>query len=820
MPPRHDVFLSYNSRDKPSVERLARLLREQGITTWLDSSDLVPGAPWQPAIETALAECAACAVMIGPAGLGAWQHEEMRMAIDRQVSERRCRVIPVLLPGAERGERSQLPRFLVANTWVEFRGGLEDAEPLRRLVSGIRGEPPGPGRTVDRAQCPYLGLKHYDVADADSFFGRDAETGWLLEALRPKQTEPTVNRFLAIVGASGSGKTSLARAGLLAALKRGELPGSTQWPQLIVRPGANPLESLGFAARDLFEIGTDTGKLDHFVAECQASPRALHQKVGLALADRPREHRVAILVDQFEEVFTLCSSEPLRQAFIQNLLYAAGAANGQTVVVLTIRADFVGRCAAYEDLASMISARQELVGPMSEEGLRATIEWPARRAGCTVAPELTETLVKAVRSSPGSLPLLQHALVELWNVQEGGTLAMKDYGHIGGLEGALAQRAERIVEALGGCEDMIRRIFLRLAQPGEGTEDTRRRAFFSELVPAGASEAEVRRVIDALADPAARLLVIDDRPGGGEAVVDVTHEALIRAWPRLRRWIEGARESIRIQNRLTDAAREWQRGGRDADQLYRGARLAEALEWEEKSEASLNALEREFLARSRAERDSALLEAQARRKKELEDAQRIADIERERAAEAGKAAAAAEHARSVERKRKRTSYAASGLLLLGLIGAIWLWSNGDRQRRIAQSRQLAIESEIEYRRLDRQLLLAANALSAFPTNEAKTAMFASFSGVGPIGRILVGHKGWVGSVAFSPDGKTLASGGQDGTVILWDVASQRVLGEPLAGPSEIGPATWGLAAQKGGPVYSVAFSSDGKTLASVGGTTP
>jgi hypothetical protein len=229
---RYDVFLSHNSTDKPAVEALARRLVQAGVQPWLDTWNLIPGEPFQEAIEEALDRCATCTIFVGPSGTGPWQNEEMRAAIQRRVEERRAgerpfRVIPVLLPGAERGERSRLPSFLVATTWVEFRRTLDDEEPFHRLVCGIRGLAPGPapGEAAYEGECPYRGLRFFDMQHAPFFFGREALTEWLLNELRGD------NRFLAIVGPSGSGKSSLARAGLVAALertrsRRGSRPGS------------------------------------------------------------------------------------------------------------------------------------------------------------------------------------------------------------------------------------------------------------------------------------------------------------------------------------------------------------------------------------------------------------------------------------------------------------------------------------------------------------------------------------------------------------------------------------------------------------------
>src|SRR5678815_118526 len=208
----YDVFLSHKSADKPAVEEIAHRLRKEGMTPWLDKWNLVPGEPWQPAIEEALAESKTCAVFIGAVAMGPWQHEEMRAAISQRVSDShgRFRVIPVLLPGTQRPERSALPTFLKATTWVEFRHALDDEDTLRRLVCGIHGRAPGPDAAgaAFEGQCPYRGLRLFDVGDAPLFFGREALTEWLVNELRPAASGEPVNRFLAVVGDSGSGKSS------------------------------------------------------------------------------------------------------------------------------------------------------------------------------------------------------------------------------------------------------------------------------------------------------------------------------------------------------------------------------------------------------------------------------------------------------------------------------------------------------------------------------------------------------------------------------------------------------------------------------------
>jgi photosystem II stability/assembly factor-like uncharacterized protein/energy-coupling factor transporter ATP-binding protein EcfA2 len=596
----YDVFLSHNSADKPAVEELARRLVKAGVQPWLDRWNLIPGEPWQEAIEEALERCATCAVFVGPSGTGPWQNEEMRAAIDRRVreSEGRFRVIPVLLPGAERGERSRLPTFLVATTWVEFRRSLDDEDAFHRLVSGVRGvEPgPGPGQAIYEGECPYRGLQFFDVEHAPFFFGREALTEWLLEELHSD------NHFLAIIGPSGSGKSSLARAGLVAALEQGEIEGSSKWPIVILRPGPDPLESLAIA------LSSYTSDVLALVDQLGRDERRLHITTRVALRDVSPERRLVVLVDQFEEVFTLCHDEKLRQDLINNLLYASGVAGGQTLVLLTMRADFYSKCAAYPALAAALSDHQLLVGPMTEDELRSAIERPAQLAGCEFEPGLVDTLLRDVLDQPGGLPLLQHALLELWEGRQGRRLTFAAYREIGGVGGAIAHRADSIYAGFDVAQRAItRRVMLRLTQPGEGTEDTRRRAPLAELLPAEGGAAEVEKVIGELAD--ARLLTTskDER---GDETVDVAHEALIQSWPRLRSWIDEDRAILRTHRRLAEAAMEWVRHDQDESYLYRGARLAQVEKI--KGDIAFSALESEFF---QASIDARQAERRARRRR-------------------------------------------------------------------------------------------------------------------------------------------------------------------------------------------------------------
>ena len=362
---------------------------------------------------------------------------------------------------------------------------------------------------------------------------------------------------------------------------------------MILKPGRNPIESLAFALAGLpggASLIKDTRDLLNIKAFGD-DQKSLHLFARLALREAPPSRRLVVLVDQSEEVFTLCEDEAARQALFDNLLYAATVADGQAIVVLTMRADFYGKCGSYPALAAAMSDHQLLVGPMTEDELRRAIERPALLAGGEFEPGLVEMLLQDVAGQPGSLPLLQFTLMELWGRREGRRLTVAAYKAIGELQGALEKRAN---EVLGHFDDaqreLCRRIFLRLTQPGEGIEDTKRRASFGELVPAGADPSAVEAVVRRLAD--ARLITTEGDPKtAGEVSVEVAHEALIRGWGRLREWIDADRAGLLIHRQLTEAAREWEANGRESSFLYGGSRLVVAREWAKTHRDELNALE-------------------------------------------------------------------------------------------------------------------------------------------------------------------------------------------------------------------------------------
>ena len=595
--PRYQAFLSHNSADKPAVEELARRLEQAGISAFLDKWHLIPGEPWQQALEDALDRSETCVVFVGPSGLGPWQNEEMRAAIDRRVSDhsRTFRVVPVLLPGAQREQRSKLPTFLAVATWVEFPQTLDNADGFHRLKCGILGQAPGRavGAALFEGTCPYRGLEVFDIDDARFFFGRDAQVDWMIERLGEDFGTVQESRFLGVVGASGSGKSSLVRAGLVPALREGRsrsgkgLPASTGWPIVVLKPGVEPLKALADALWSHEASRPAVADSQALADRMLEDERRLHSTVGTVLTGAPEERRFVVVVDQFEELFTQCpeDEEDRRRAFIDNLLYASAIRAGRTIVVITLRADFYGKCSRHEKLAHALSDGQELVPPLGETELRTAIEQPAQLCGLELEQGLVDLLLQDMRGQPaGALPLLQQTLLMLWERRRGRKLTVQAYRDIGEIEGALEAHASQLYEErLRSDEerDLCRRVLLMLTTPGEWTEDTRRRVPRAQLGSGEALDAVVQELVKG------RLVTVSDTD---PPQVEVTHEALIRGWDKLRTWIDADRDSLRTLHQLIDAAETWQQYDRDPAYLYAGSRLVQAEEWRSENAAQLSDL--------------------------------------------------------------------------------------------------------------------------------------------------------------------------------------------------------------------------------------
>ena len=610
----------------------------------------------------------------------------------------------------------------------------------------IESEPDFIARFLDLAQstrqvdapapgmAPYKGLLFFDESDTELFFGRETLTIHLVDQVSGLAFYPPL-RFLAVVGASGSGKSSLVRAGLAVALSR------AGWDVRIFTPGADPLKAL----EKQFELEPGKAGPDHLL----------------------------LIVDQFEELFTLCRNEAGRVSFIEKLLGLAQEPSGKIAVVIVLRADFYSHCAQYPLLRQAVAAKQEYIGQMTAEELRRAIEQPAKRGGWELESGLVDLVLHDLGAfdtgepEPGALPLLSHALLATWERRRGRKFTLEGYHAAGGVRGAIAETAESVfTDQLNQTQqELARGVFLRLTELGEGTEDTRRRAALNELVRQSADAPQLLAVLNTLAE--ARLIIIN------EDSAEVAHEALIREWQRLREWLTQDREGLQLHRHLTEAAHEWELLERDQGALYRGSRLAQAREWTALHPTALNVGENAFLDASIDWEQGETKERAAQQKRELETAQKLAE------------SAQKAQASFIRAEAQRLALEANNLML----------NNGDPNL-IAL---LAIRSlAMQYTPSGDAVLTSLTALEAPPREFKGHSAWIIGLDISPDGKVLAtasgdmtarlwdiatgqtirifsGHAVEVGKVAFSPDGKTLVTGSRDNTIRLWDVASGQML---------------------------------------------
>jgi WD40 repeat protein/class 3 adenylate cyclase len=591
--------------------------------------------------------------------------------------------------------------------------------------------------------CPYKGLAPFDTDDAAYFFGRERLVGEL--AARTVGTG-----LLGVVGASGSGKSSAVMAGLAPSLSAGLLPGSESWRTVMMRPGERPM-------RELETTVTWAG----LVSDGQ-------DPLAEVTGDGGHDTRLVLVIDQFEEIFAMSVDPDEREAFLRSIVGAAAAYPERIVVVATLRGDFYAHLAVHPELADLFAQNHVLLGPMSPDELRRAIELPARRAGVHVESALTDALVADVEGEPGGLPLLSTALVELWSARDGAWLTFETYEATGGVRGAVARLAERSFEQLSEVEQQAaRRVLLRLVGSDEGDAPVRRRVPTAEFDLD--RDVVARAVLDRFTQD--RLLTTSD------GWVEVSHEALIREWPRLAGWLEEDLEGHRLRAHVTQAAKQWDERDRETGDLYRGARLSGTLDWASAHADELNELERTFLSESR--------QASER------------EVERQRRTN----------------RRLRALLAGVAVLLVAALvaGGLAIVQRGhaEREERIAFARELAtaaaanIETDAE-----RAVLLAMEAVRTYQRARVpvgKDALEALHAAIQADRVVMTLDHPSTANAAFSPDGRLIATAGTvkgtgQNVVVIWDGRT----GEPLL---ELEGHT--------GDINDLNFSPDGSRLVTV-----
>jgi DNA-binding SARP family transcriptional activator len=491
--------------------------------------------------------------------------------------------------------------------------GVEPSVELRRLHVQILQQdealvpapdgPPVQTVTPDEVDNPYRGLRPFTEEDAGEFFGRRALVQDLVATVAERP-------LVTVVGPSGSGKTSVVRAGLVPALRAGRLPGSEGWIIATLVPGTHPFEEFEAA---LLRAAPDAPA--SLREQMRGDELDLLRSVLRVLPDE--NAHLVVVIDQFEELFLLVEDDVVRDRFVRNLVEAIEDPHSRLTVVALVRVDFLDRPVEHPRLGELVVAGMVSVLPLTPLELEQACVTPAAEVGVLVEPGLAAELVTDVAKHPGALPLFQYALTELFENRSGETLTIEGYRRLGGLKGALVRRAEATWAELGSHEQQVaRQVFLRLVTIGEGSEDTRRRARRAELERLEATGTAVSSVLDRFGR--ARLLLFDRDAASSEPTIEVAHEALLREWPRLRGWVDTARDELRWRRSLEAAMREWEQAGRHPDYLLTGNRLELVVSWQDETTIELTHDEAEFVRSSVERYDHEAATEQARQQRETE----------------------------------------------------------------------------------------------------------------------------------------------------------------------------------------------------------
>ncbi|MBL8161701.1 MAG: hypothetical protein JNJ61_06905, partial [Anaerolineae bacterium] len=632
------------------------------------------------------------------------------------------------------------------------REALAVAQRLGLLVDSLEVPSGALTQALPVGRNPYKGLRPFHQRDAHDFFGRDALTQRLLSRLGERGED---SRFLAVVGPSGSGKSSVVRAGLIPALQHGAMAGAENWVMADLLPGSHPFDELELALR---RVAVE--RPGDLMEQLRRDESGLLRASRLILPD---DGQLLLLIDQFEELFSLVNDPRVARRFL-DLLYAASIDPHSSMrVLITLRADFYDRPLMIPDFSTLVRSRTEVVIPLTPAELEQAIVQPAQAAGVGVEPALVAALIAAVNDQPGTLPLLQYALTELFERREGRVMTLRAYERLGGVLGALTRQADEVYDDLDEPDQALtKQIFLRLVTLGEGTEDLRRRVLRSELTALAPDANRMSRLVDAFG--ASGLLTFDRDVRTQGPTVEVAHEALLREWWRLREWLEDSRADIRQQRVLSAAALEWERARHEKSYLLSGVRLAQFNGWAETALVALTPDEQQFLSVSVAmERQENL----------------------------------------IRRRRRNLALAAAVVvaLIMTVLAVITLDREQVAQRERDYARELALvngaQAMLERDDIETALALAlvANTTGSI-SGQAQEILSRAAYRPGPI-QWFRGHSAAVLDSVYSPDGSRMISVDFAGGIMLWDVRTGKSL--PLQGHNS-------------GFAQNVDWSADGRSV--------
>ncbi len=594
--------------------------------------------------------------------------------------------------------------------------------------------------TYTPAENPYKGLQAFGETDAEDFYGRDSLVAELVAALGD-------HRLVAVVGPSGIGKSSVVKAGLVPALRKGALPGSERWVISDMFPGSYPFEELSAA---LLRVAVE--RPDNLVEELAGDELGMRRVVKRIL---PPGSELLLVIDQFEELFTLTADEETRRRVLDGLTALAGDPRSQVRVVITLRADFLDHPLRYPEFGELLRAGMLAVAAPSEDELAEAIERPPSRVGVRFAPGLVSQIVADVRDQPGALPLLQYALTELFAARTSDLLTLDAYLATGGVVGALGRRAEELYQRLDTrAQAACRQVFLRLVTVDPAAQDTRRRVRRRELRQLELHADALDEILTRYGEH--RLLSFDREPLTRAPTVEVAHEALLTQWDRLRSWIEERREDLLLHRRLAEAVEEWQSAERDPQFLPREGRLVQFEGLASATDLALTGLEREFIDASRRQSERELLREQR------------------------------------ANRRLRVLLAGAAILLVAAVAAgvvaLLQRQSAKHQATVALGRQLGAQAVSEPR-IDRAMLLAREAVKLDDSRQTESTLLTTLlrnpSAIATFSSPITDRPQ---SIALSPDGRTLVTVENTNFARFYDTRTRRERHAPLPNMFPVAPA--------------------------------